>query len=42
MLKERLNIHTVENDKEKMKYLLKLENEPIIKYLPKLENLGLL
>ncbi len=33
MLKERLNIYALKDDEKKLKFLLKIENNPIVKYL---------
>jgi len=38
MIKERLNIYALKDDEEKMKFLLKNENNPIIKLLSLIEN----
>ena len=38
MIKERLNIYALKDDVKKMKYVLKMENNAIIKGLVRLKN----
>ena len=41
MLKESLNIYALKGDEKKLKFMLKMENNPIVKYLSKLESMNI-